>query len=479
MTRQLKSGGFGNTYVVENVLFGETYAMKEFFMQGVTTRSGTLVSVSIEDNAKAFNEQKEKFKKEAQRIRKLSHPNIVRIHDLFEDNGTCYYVMDFIDGESLADWVKTHGAMPEAEALRVLNSALDALGVVHAAGLAHMDVTPRNIMRAKNGNVFLIDFGASKQIVSSELRTLSSTAMPYSPGYAPTEQMNKEANRIGPWTDLYALGATMFRLLTTRRPPSSSEVVSFSMNGADPFHFANDITKSTQSLIKWMMHPAIEKRPQSVDEVRKRMANMESGDDIEATVYDSSNASDSSSLPLGANDSGKLSVSQQNEKEGGSLPIAISAKLERESYVEVTSEPSGATVYIGNKFGFISISLTAIIIVIVVGTSLFRNCFHNDYNRVFEVDADSITIVDGIDTVAADTVTISSVEYKQLPKTKDMNIQDNTWLEAAEAELEEQGDIIVKPLQEQELELDLESESVDEQLQDAKKRLDSLKQQEK
>ena len=320
VTRQLKSGGFGNTYVVENVHFGETYAMKEFFMKGVTSRNGTTVCISIEDNAKAFYEQKEKFKKEAKRIRKLNHPNIVKIHDLFEDNGTCYYVMDFIDGESLADWIKTHGAMPETEALRMLNSALDALGAVHAAGFAHMDVTPRNIMRNKNGDVFLIDFGASKQIASSELRTLSGTAMPYSPGYAPTEQMNKDADRVGPWTDLYALGATMFRLLTTQSPPSSSEVVSFATNGADPFHFTHDITESTQSLIKWMMHPAIEIRPQSVEEIRERLRKIKGSttsynQDENATVYDDNRVKDVEILSVIAGSENKEDDSRLNESE--------------------------------------------------------------------------------------------------------------------------------------------------------------------
>ena len=119
ITRQLKSGGFGNTYVVENVHFDEIYAMKEFFMQGVTTRKGTTVSVSLQDNAKVYDEQKEKFKKEAQRIRKLNHPNIVKIYDLFEDNGTYYYVMDYIDGESLSDRLSAHGLMSESEAIDV------------------------------------------------------------------------------------------------------------------------------------------------------------------------------------------------------------------------------------------------------------------------------------------------------------------------------------------------------------------------
>ena len=109
--RVLGQGGFGNTYEGYNTFFDERVAIKEFFMQGLNDRdkeSGT-VSVSIERNLEQFQEQREKFKKEAQRIRKLSNPHIIKVHDLFEENGTTYYVMDFIDGESLAERLKRTG----------------------------------------------------------------------------------------------------------------------------------------------------------------------------------------------------------------------------------------------------------------------------------------------------------------------------------------------------------------------------------
>ena len=266
--RQLNSGGFGNTYVVENIHFGEIRAMKEFFMQGVTTRRGNTVSVSQSDNADVFRSQKEKFRKEAQRIRKLNHPNIVNIYDLFEENDTYYYIMDYIDGESLADRLKRQGAMPEREAMQVLNSLLDALSAVHAAGFTHMDIKPGNIMRDWQGKIYLIDFGASKQMTSNEQRTLStSTAMPYTEGYAPIEQVERKMENVGPWTDLYAVGATFYRLLTNRQPPSSSEII----NEANPFVFPNDISKVSQSLVKMMMQPKRLFRPQSVEELRTKI----------------------------------------------------------------------------------------------------------------------------------------------------------------------------------------------------------------
>ena len=100
--KHLSNGGFGNTYVVKNVSFDEIYAMKEFFMKGINLREGDIVTVSVADNEATFTSQKEKLKKEARRLRQLKNPHIVRVHDLFEERGTVYYVMDYIEGESLA-----------------------------------------------------------------------------------------------------------------------------------------------------------------------------------------------------------------------------------------------------------------------------------------------------------------------------------------------------------------------------------------
>ena len=279
ITKHLNNGGFGNTYVVENVFFHETYVAKEFFMRGINKRTGTSVSISQEDNKQTFESQKEKFKKEAQRIRKLNHACIVRIFDLFEDNDTYYYIMDYIEGESLEDWLKHHGTMPESEALNVTRNILDALSVVHSAGLTHMDIKPSNILRDLKGGIYLIDFGASKQMTNDERHTLTTnTAMPYTPGYAPTEQIEGDIKKVGPWTDLYALGATLYRLLTNNKPPSSSDITDhLSGQSSDPFSFSNSISESTRSLIRWMMQPGRGKRPQSANEVIQKLKNSENG----------------------------------------------------------------------------------------------------------------------------------------------------------------------------------------------------------
>lgn len=273
--RVLGQGGFGNTYEGYNTFFDERVAIKEFFMQGLNDRdkdSGS-VSVSIERNIEQFQEQREKFKKEAQRIRKLNNPHIVRVYDLFEENGTTYYVMDFIDGESLAERLKRTGVpMAEKEVERILPQILDALMTVHDAGIWHLDLKPANIMIDKSGNVKLIDFGASKQLNTQKGGATTSTAISYTNGYAPREQMEQNYDKFGPWTDLYALGATLYTLLTNKRPPLPTDIDD---DNSKDKHLAlplpNEVSRGMQYIILWMMSTNRNNRPQNVEEIAKQL----------------------------------------------------------------------------------------------------------------------------------------------------------------------------------------------------------------
>ena len=268
VTKQLSSGGFGNTYMVQNVSFNETYAMKEFFMRGVNLREGDTVTVSVPDNKATFESQKAKLKKEAQRLRRLHNAHIVQVHDLFEERGTIYYVMDYIDGESLGSRLQRAGKpLTEAEAMDVLRQMLDALDLVHSQSpqLLHLDIKPANIMMDQSGCAYLIDFGASKQIATDDNNALSTTTgMSYTAGYAPSEQIEQNYERMGPWTDFYALGATLYKLVTMQQPPSPSDI---SDDGTDAFHFPATVSEACRKLICWMMMPSRKKRPQSVAEI--------------------------------------------------------------------------------------------------------------------------------------------------------------------------------------------------------------------
>ena len=266
--RVLGQGGFGNTYVGYNTEFEEAVAIKEFFMKGVTERDETtsVVSVSNADNVQQFEEQREKFKKEARRLRKLKNEHIVKVHDLFEENGTAYYVMDYIEGESLAERIKKTGnPFTEAEVRGILSQILEALKEVHQNEIWHLDLKPGNIMVDKLGNAYLIDFGASKQIRANGSMT-TSTALCYTPGYAPNEQIGQMYDRFGPWTDIYALGATIYNLLTNKKPPMAIDIEE---DGEKAFDFPSNVSENMRKMVVWMMQPKRKERPQSVDEVIK------------------------------------------------------------------------------------------------------------------------------------------------------------------------------------------------------------------
>lgn len=266
----LSSGGFGNTYVATNIQFDERYAIKEFFMKGVSQRddNNTTVSVSNSENKNSFTEQLEKFKKEARRLRKLKSDHIVRVYDLFEENGTAYYVMDFIQGENLAERLKRiRKPLSEDETLNIIRQVLDALDTAHGQGIWHLDLKPANIMIDADGTAKLIDFGASKQ-QSAKGGATSSTAVSYTNGYAPREQMEQNLDKFGPWTDLYALGATAYTLLTNQKPPLPSDIDD---DRSSDKHLAlpmpQEVSEKTRHLVLWLMSTSRLDRPQTVRNV--------------------------------------------------------------------------------------------------------------------------------------------------------------------------------------------------------------------
>ena len=269
--KHLSSGGFGNTYLATIIEFDEVVAIKEFFISGVTERdsNSNTISVSNSTNQLFFEGQLNKFKKEARRLRKLKHSNIVGVHDLFEENGTAYYVMDYIDGESLSARIKrTNAPIGEYDAMNYFNQILDALEAVHNMGIWHLDLKPGNIMLDKNGCIKLIDFGASKQQSSSDGSMTTSSAVAYTNGFAPREQMEQNIDKFGPWTDIYALGATLYCLLTTYGPPLPTDIdddETPDKSRALPMPY---VSEKVKSLILWMMQTNRNKRPQSIAQVR-------------------------------------------------------------------------------------------------------------------------------------------------------------------------------------------------------------------
>ena len=226
--KKLGQGGFGITYLAENTLLDGKVAIKVFFFKEYCERddSTSYVTVPTSSNRETVLRFKQKFIKEARTIFSLNHPNIVRIHDVFEENDTAYYVMDYIEGESLGDMVKRRGAIPEAEALGYVQDAANALGYIHSKNINHLDIKPGNLMlRHDDGKVLVIDFGVAKQYDAVTFMGTTTTSVCISHGYSPAEQyVNNGVQTFSPQSDVYALAATLFKLLTGNTPPNAIKI---------------------------------------------------------------------------------------------------------------------------------------------------------------------------------------------------------------------------------------------------------------
>ena len=227
IVRMLGSGGFGITYLGTQTGLERNIVIKEFFMTDYCLRDeySNLITIPTVSNVEFVERFKDKFLKEARHIAQLKHPNIVNIIDVFEENGTAYYVMDFIEGGSLVEKVQREGSLPENVAKRYILQIADALNYIHQRYMNHLDVKPGNIMLSRNDNAILIDFGLSKQYDSQTGHQTSTTPVGISHGYAPMEQYKEGGvSEFSPETDIYSLGATLYYLLTGARPPVSQEI---------------------------------------------------------------------------------------------------------------------------------------------------------------------------------------------------------------------------------------------------------------
>ena len=258
----LGQGGFGITYLATQEFFDRHVCIKEFFFKDYCERGsqGEVTSCTT-SNKDLVDRFLNKFIKEARTISRLEHPNIVRILDIFQENGTAYYAMEYIDGCSLADKVNRQGALSEAVAVDYIKQVADALDCIHQRSINHLDVKPANIMvRQSDNKAILIDFGLSKQYDEQGGQT-STTPVGISHGYAPMEQYNQGGvSTFSPQTDIYALGATLYKLVTGSTPPQAIEVFNEGLTG-----LPQSLSPNLELAIKKTMQPRRNDRPQSIE----------------------------------------------------------------------------------------------------------------------------------------------------------------------------------------------------------------------
>ena len=275
IVKSLGQGSFGITYLATTTMFVEgrlgrietafNVAIKEFFMREVNQR-GTDGSISgLTEGTLAYN-YAQKFKKEAEKLAEMHHSNIVKVMDFIEENNTFYYVMEFVDGEDLSKYMKGK-PLGENEAISIIRDVACALQYMHEEHkMLHLDLKPGNIMRRRSdGHIYIIDFGLSKHYNDDGQPDTSTTIGLGTEGYAPIEQGKRTTaqNSFRPTIDVYALGGTLFKMLTGETPPSASDILEDDELLCEIMK-KHEVNPPLQEIIKKAMMPSARKRTASV-----------------------------------------------------------------------------------------------------------------------------------------------------------------------------------------------------------------------
>ena len=253
----LGKGGFGITYLGRHILLNKYVAIKEYFPKDNFRRESNGTQVSYSDKSVA-RRNIEKFLKEAKTMAELNHEGVVKVNDVFEENNTAYYVMDYIEGKSLAEQLP----IAQEQALAYIKQAAEALQYVHTKGILHLDIKPANIMINQSGKAVLIDFGISKHY-DSEGKGTSSSTQGYSSGYSPIEQMTPGGlKQFTPPTDIYALGATLYKIISGTTPPASTDLAD-----EETLSRPENMSREVFGFINKCMQQKRKDRPQTMSEV--------------------------------------------------------------------------------------------------------------------------------------------------------------------------------------------------------------------
>jgi serine/threonine protein kinase/tricorn protease-like protein len=265
----LGHGGFGITYLARDTSLGAQVAIKEFLPHEIAVRdvqTSAIVPKPAREAVRDYHWGLKNFVKEARALARFKHPNIVRVLRFLEANGTAYVVMEYEQGTSLADYLKQNGPrLDEPTLLRIFIPILNGLHAVHEAEMLHLDIKPENIYIRADGSPMLIDFGSARQAIA-DTGHVQRIALTH--GYAPIEQY-PDKGKPGPWTDIYAVGASMYRCVSGKRPDNATDryqaVLKYTV---DPLTPATKVGKKRyrQNLLEcidWAMQIHPQERPQS------------------------------------------------------------------------------------------------------------------------------------------------------------------------------------------------------------------------
>ena len=280
----LGHGSFGITYLAFDHNLNQEVAIKEYLPLELAVREGdTSIHPASEEHNHRYRWGLKRFLSEGRTLAQFNHANIVQVHSLFELNNSAYLVMEYEKGVSLREIMESGTLFDTAELLNILLPLLEGLEKIHARGFLHRDIKPANILIRQDGSPVLLDFGSARQMVGDHTRTLTSVV---SPGYAPYEQYSSTRDEQGPWTDIYGLGATLYRTICGVPPINAVERAKAILQaGEDSFISASELAKGRcpESLLNAIDHALAFKpqdRPQNVAEWRKEFEAPERIDDL-------------------------------------------------------------------------------------------------------------------------------------------------------------------------------------------------------
>ncbi len=267
----LGEGGFGITYMGLDLNLEIRIAIKEFYPNGFVTRESEVTSMVTNytrSDSGQYEKWRDSFVREARSLARFSNlPGIVHVRDFFQENNTAYIVMEFVEGETLKNHLKKSGGrIPVDETLTMMKPVIQALSKVHEAQIIHRDISPDNIMVQEDGQVKLIDFGAARDFGTADEKSMS---VLLKPGFAPEEQYRSRGNQ-GPWTDVYALCATIYRCITGEKPPESMERMREDVLKR-PSSFGIQISPSVEAALLAGLEVYAEKRIKTMSELSAKL----------------------------------------------------------------------------------------------------------------------------------------------------------------------------------------------------------------
>ena len=282
IVKTLGQGSFGITYLATTRISMDgqlgkmdvnvNVTIKEFFMSDLNSRAADGTSVERTRSTLVKN-YLNKFRKEAENLAKLHHPNIVKVLEVFDENNTTYYVMEYVDGETIDDYIKRNGKLSVEESLKITKEVCFALSYMHDHKMLHLDLKPKNIMRDTEGHIYLIDFGLAKQYNDNGEPESSTTIGAGTSGYAPVEQVHYKQDGTFPVTlDIYAVGASLYKMLTGKTPPESSDV----LNDGLPLDALRQVgvNESIVEIVKKAMASLKKNRYKTVDLLLKAISSI-------------------------------------------------------------------------------------------------------------------------------------------------------------------------------------------------------------